>query len=183
MIEIYDNIAIFEDVIKDDKLIDLITNKKNFLNLKRFLNRPANTSNKNLAEVDFKFLYDLSDKLCNHIIPCVNEYSKFYGHSIGTMQDWVLLKYEVGGFFGTHSDWDKFKPSSGGRSQDHDIEKRISLVYYINDNYTGGEIEFPKFDIIVKPKSNSMLVFDSSYYHRVNTVTSGTRYAIGQWFI
>jgi len=183
MIEIYDNMVIFEDVIKDNNLINLITNKEKFLNLKRFLNRPPESSNKNLAEVDFKFLYDLSDRLCDYIMPCVNKYSESYGYKIGTMQDWILLKYGVGGFFGTHSDWDKFKPSSGGRLQDHDIEKRISLVYYINDNYIGGEIEFPELDIIVKPKANSMLVFDASYYHKVNTITEGTRYAIGQWFI
>jgi predicted 2-oxoglutarate/Fe(II)-dependent dioxygenase YbiX len=55
---------------------------------------------------------------------------------------------------------------------------------YFNDDYVGGEIEFPEFDIFYKPQLGDILVFPSSfiYNHSVKEVTSGVRYAAVNWF-
>jgi len=85
--------------------------------------------------------------------------------------DYSILKYGVGQKFVNHID-------------DHrDIHRRMSLVYYINDNYSGGEIVFPRFDITYKPKANELLIFPSTYVynHSVLPVIEGTRYAVVSW--
>lgn len=63
------------------------------------------------------------------------------------------------------------------------FHRRVSTVYYLNDNYTGGEINFPRFGITFKPKANQMIVFPSTYVynHSVSPVTEGTRYAVVSW--
>lgn len=82
-----------------------------------------------------------------------------------------VLKYGQGQKFINHID-------------DHkDFHRRISTVYYINDNYSGGEIVFPRFGITYKPKANELLIFPSTYVynHSVLPVTEGTRYAVVSW--
>jgi Rps23 Pro-64 3,4-dihydroxylase Tpa1-like proline 4-hydroxylase len=53
----------------------------------------------------------------------------------------------------------------------------------MNDNYIGGEIKFPRFNVTHKPKANELLIFPSgyTYNHSVLPVESGTRYAIVGW--
>ena len=61
------------------------------------------------------------------------------------------------------------------------LVRRVSVLYYPNDNYDGGELIFPEFNIIIKPKADQMIIFPSSYiyYHYVTPVKNGTRYSIG----
>jgi len=82
-----------------------------------------------------------------------------------------ILKYGSGQKFVNHVD-------------DHkDFHRRISLVYYINEDYTGGEIVFPRFGITYKPKANELIIFPSTYVynHSVLPVIEGTRYAVVSW--
>ena len=51
----------------------------------------------------------------------------------------------------------------------------ISSLAYLTDNYEGGEIYFPDFDISLRPSPGSIIVFDSDTTHGVNGVISGTR--------
>jgi hypothetical protein len=95
-------------------------------------------------------------------------------------------EYKIG------TDWHDFygilKYGPGQKVVDHidDSQKnhrRISTVYYLNDNYTGGEVVFPRFDITYKPVANELLVFPSTYVynHSVLPVVEGTRYAVVSW--
>jgi hypothetical protein len=87
-----------------------------------------------------------------------------------------------------HDDYGILKYTPGQKVVDHidDNKKnhrRVSTVYYLNDNYLGGEVVFPRFDITYKPVANELLVFPSaySYNHSVLPVTEGTRYSIVSW--
>jgi len=67
---------------------------------------------------------------------------------------------------------------------DHtDYHRRMSTIYYINDNYEGGEIEFPRFNVKYKPVANDFIIFPSNYMynHSVSPVISGERYAVVSW--
>jgi len=59
----------------------------------------------------------------------------------------------------------------------------LSLCFYINDNYTGGELEFPFMSY--KPTKGSAVVFPSTwlYPHRSAPIISGTKYSIVTWFL
>lgn len=53
----------------------------------------------------------------------------------------------------------------------------ISVLYYFNDNFIGGEVEFPDYNLVVTPSIGMMLMFPSGhqYKHRVKEVVSGER--------
>jgi hypothetical protein len=59
----------------------------------------------------------------------------------------------------------------------------FAVIYYINDNYEGGEINFPWHNLKVKPKANSFILFPSNehYLHEVLT-NSADRYSSTLWF-
>ena len=60
----------------------------------------------------------------------------------------------------------------------------IASVYYINDDYIGGEINFPEHNLKIKPKSNSLIIFpgNENYLHEVLKITEGDRYSSAMWF-
>lgn len=62
--------------------------------------------------------------------------------------------------------------------------KRVALKYFINDNYQGGEIYFPRFDLTIKPKKNQLLIYPSNYVYGFieKPVLSGTKYQLSTWF-
>ena len=103
--------------------------------------------------------------------PIEKDYSSSFGIGFADHDNYQILKYGVGQKFTNHID-DSIKH-----------HRRVSTVYYANDDYEGGEINFPRFDIKYKPKANEMLFFPSaySYNHSVSPVLNGTRYAVVSW--
>lgn len=125
-------------------------------------------SNQNPAD---EFRYLMSKLFYDTFTAAENDYKSSNGCTTRTHEMYTILKYGVGQKFINHVD-------------DHpDFPRTVSTVYYINDDYTGGEIFFPKFDLLYKPKANELLVFPSTfvYMHSVNAVESGTRYAVVSW--
>lgn len=103
--------------------------------------------------------------------PSVFEYIKNYDVSFSNFEKAQLLRYGIGQKFDMHID-------------DHPQAPRtVSLVYYANSDYVGGEIEFPRFNIKIKPESNQLLIFPSNfmYAHTVHQVVDGTRFCVVQW--
>lgn len=99
------------------------------------------------------------------------DYENTYGITTTWHDQWGILKYGVGQKFTNHID-------------DHtDYHRRISTIFYLNDNYIGGEINFPRFHITIKPKANQMIIFPSTYVynHSVSPVIEGERYAVVSW--
>jgi hypothetical protein len=64
-------------------------------------------------------------------------------------------------------------------NQDH-MEKPIfwGLVYYPNDDYEGGEIFYPDYDFLYKPKANSIALHSGETFHGVKKVTKGDRFCV-----
>lgn len=83
---------------------------------------------------------------------------------------WEILRYEKDQSVTWHSDDGEPHPS------------KISFVYYINDDYLGGEIQFKdQFNSVpIKPDKDSLIIFPSSieYIHRVLPVSEGTKYSV-----
>lgn len=100
-------------------------------------------------------------------------YSSMFGAMTSGHEGYTILKYGVGQKFNNHID-------------DHPTFKnprRVSLVYYANDEFEGGKITFDKFNIEYQPKANEAILFPSNfmYSHTVHPVISGTRYAVVTW--
>lgn len=60
----------------------------------------------------------------------------------------------------------------------------LTLLCQLNDSYEGGELFFWE-DVEVKLEVGDIVVFPSNflYPHKVDTVTSGTRYSLASWVI
>lgn len=60
----------------------------------------------------------------------------------------------------------------------------VSTIYYLNDNYGGGEIHFPVHNLKIKPKANSAITFpgSESYAHEILEVFDNDRYTSSAWF-
>jgi hypothetical protein len=117
------------------------------------------------------FNKSVRDLFFNSFDSIEKDYSSSFGITFSDHDNYQILKYGVGQKFTNHID-DSLKH-----------HRRISTVYYVNEDYEGGEILFPRFNIQYKPKANEMLLFPSTYVynHSVSPVISGTRYAIVSW--
>lgn len=60
----------------------------------------------------------------------------------------------------------------------------LASVYYINDDYSGGEINFPDHDLTIKPNANSLILFpgNENYWHETLKVKENTRYTSTKFF-
>lgn len=54
----------------------------------------------------------------------------------------------------------------------------LASLFYLNDDYEGGELYFPQHNIKFKPKPGAAYFFpgDKNYVHGVSVITSGIRY-------
>lgn len=110
-------------------------------------------------------------KLQIGLVPAIQDYCKYFNTSYYWVESYNFLKYEQGNYFKAHSD--------GGAA----LMRRISLVYYFNDDYEGGEVEFPNHNVSLVPRANDLLVFPSyyTYLHEVKPITSGVKYSVATW--
>jgi predicted 2-oxoglutarate/Fe(II)-dependent dioxygenase YbiX len=60
----------------------------------------------------------------------------------------------------------------------------IATLIYLNNDYSGGEIYFPEYDISHKPEPGDLLCFPDNpdYVHGVSSISNGVRYTIPRWF-
>jgi hypothetical protein len=91
--------------------------------------------------------------------------------NIGYLKDsFFIKKYNTGVGMGAHFDM----------YPDSDNETMLSAVVYVNDDYEGGEIIFPEYDLGIKPEAGSILFFPSTsdYIHESKEVGQGKKIMI-----
>lgn len=90
-----------------------------------------------------------------------------------------FLHYKDGSYYKSHVDGQKII----GNTAERVIDRDITAVTYLNDDYSGGEINFDFFNIKVKPKQGDILIYPTTwqFLHGVEKVI-GDRYAIVFWF-
>jgi Rps23 Pro-64 3,4-dihydroxylase Tpa1-like proline 4-hydroxylase len=103
----------------------------------------------------------------NNLDECIKDYQKKYNIVMEYMEAINFVKYGPGQHFQTHAD--------------HGFSYicTVSSVMYLNDEYEGGELYFPNFDLIIKPEYGDIVLFPSTfiYSHAALPVKSGTKYA------
>jgi hypothetical protein len=102
------------------------------------------------------------------------EYAKDHDIELGYLPVYFgLNKYNVGVEMGPHMD-------SGYGADD---KSTVSMVIYLNDDYEGGEIEFPDHNILLKPEAGSAVVFPSvGCLHDPKATVNGTKYMVPLFF-
>jgi len=119
-----------------------------------------------------------NSKICSmiahNVILIGEEYASYSNMDLGYLPVYFAInKYNVGVHMGAHVD-------AYDGAQD---ESTVSMVMYLNDNYEGGEIEFPNHGISVKPEAGSVIVFASKgVLHDPKPTISGTKYMVPIFF-
>lgn len=134
-----------------------------------YLSEVKDTSS--IMDMSELFFTNLGNMFFENFDPVEKDYMQTYGIFSEWHDTYGILKYGSGQFFSNHID-------------DHPAyHRRVSTVYYLNDNYTGGEINFPRFNVTFKPKANQMILFPSTYVynHSVSPVIEGERYVVVSW--
>ena len=60
--------------------------------------------------------------------------------------------------------------------------RKFALSLILNDDYEGGKLMLPEYNISLKPKANTAIVFPGICTHQVNPITSGSRKTIITFF-
>ena len=88
-------------------------------------------------------------------------------------------KWEPGAFAGFHSD----NSDEDGNPSEFEKSKYAAFLY-LNEDFSGGVLNFKNHDITIKPKTGTLAVFAGGYTneHEVTKVHDGTRYTVGSFW-
>jgi 2OG-Fe(II) oxygenase superfamily len=114
-------------------------------------------------------LYDMHEGLFQIAQKCMDEYGERWGVGIRFFESFNFVKYDgPGTHFKIHVDHGPTYVST------------ISMVMYLNDDYEGGEIFFPRFNLTIKPKKGDIVIFPSTYIYEHSSLdmVSGVKYAV-----
>lgn len=153
---------------------------------------PAGVSRNKQAVIDYKsrncFTYFIGEKQseCHPQDPirrlsasleigslsAIERYQSRYRLGPLVSKQWSIIRYEQNNMFEDHYDDSPIFP------------RTASLSFFLNDDFTGGELVFPEFDLTITPVAGEMIIFPSNYpyRHRVNPVRTGIRYAAVRWY-
>jgi hypothetical protein len=167
------------EIFLTENLIDL----DYFLSLNKWLT--ASRSNRRQGQKSTLGTYnippDLHEGFHDLYLKSKKEIENFYDVSLHDEHFCNVVEYQVGDVLELHTDnleyIDGELSYSARTSKGH--LRQISSVLYLNDTYTGGEIEFPNLSIKMKPKSGTLIAFpstDERFIHQVVEVTSGRKW-------
>jgi hypothetical protein len=104
-----------------------------------------------------------------------------YGQELEWFEWPDVLCYGPGGRYDPHADSENRDPATGEWRRV--LERDFSLLVYLNDDYVGGELEFPGLCYRLRPRRGTLVAFpsDHRYLHAALPVESGTRFVIVSW--
>ena len=159
------NIHVINDVVSQDehkKILDFVINVKGW--------------NEQPWGVDSLFSQEIPKEI-NNILSKIfevayNNFVKFYDVDISTLQTFNVVRFKEGYSMHLHADVLSY------------AELHLASVYYINDDYEGGEINFPDHNLMIKPKANSLILFpgNENYWHETLKVVGKDRYTSTKFF-
>ena len=184
----YDLIIIKEGVIPQENIeeIMLLTNNtKDISHATIISDKKKNESEEDLKvrntlwyhitdEMNKKFEQAVAGCFANHVVPKYNCEFKSY-------EPVQFLGYPVGGHYKGHNDGEHFNYET--RQWEKVMDRDVSFLFYLNDQYGGGELEFYDLGLTIKPKKGMMIAFPSykDFAHKVHPVTWGHRYTLVSW--
>ncbi len=93
----------------------------------------------------------------------------------------TLMHYGSGDYYHQHSDSEVFNPNL--KKWEKKVDRDISLLLYLNDDFDGGDLLFNYFNYTYSPRQGDLVIFpsDHRYLHEAKAVTKGSRYVIVSW--
>jgi prolyl 4-hydroxylase len=82
-----------------------------------------------------------------------------------------VYRYKTGQHFGLHRDQSYTRAEDGARSF-------LTVIIYLNDDFSGGETEFPQQQQKISPKQGAVLLFQHMLLHAGLHITQGVKYLL-----
>ncbi|WP_254509451.1 2OG-Fe(II) oxygenase [Anatilimnocola floriformis] len=120
----------------------------------------------------------LADDLWQRCLPHVSE-QLAWGTPVGLDPNFRFYRYDVGQRFRRHID--------GFVEESPQVRSRLTCLFYLNDDFTGGETAFYADDKIngdrpeivrVVPRKGSALFFRHEWWHEGRQLASGRKYVL-----
>ena len=108
----------------------------------------------------------------------------YYDVEVRDCEPSQILHYGPGGHYIPHVDAETlYKDDSGIELWEKTLDRDLSVVYFLNHDFSGGELFFPALDLVIEPEAGTLVCFpsDHNYIHGVRPVTSGHRYTVVTW--
>ena len=95
----------------------------------------------------------------------------------------ILAAMGPGGYHSRHADNCR-QNEQGHWVPNHTPQRDVSAIYYLNEEFEGGEIAFENDKMVVQPRRGLLLAFpsDRNHVHEVYPVLRGIRYTMPIWF-
>jgi|DEB19_MinimDraft_3_1074340.scaffolds.fasta_scaffold02181_8 Rps23 Pro-64 3,4-dihydroxylase Tpa1-like proline 4-hydroxylase len=104
----------------------------------------------------------------NSLDLCMRNYESLWHLQMQYYEAFNFVKYSPGKYFKIHADHGPYYTCT------------VSAVVYLNDDYEGGEIDFIRHGIKIKPQAGDIVIFPSNfvYEHASCEVFSGNKYSV-----
>ena len=184
----YDLIIIKENVIPQENIeeIMLLTNNTKDISQATIINNDKEDNSEKDLEVRNTLWYHITEEMCHNLQQAVagcfkNIVGPKYNCQFKSYEPVQFLGYPVGGHYKGHNDGEHFNVETG--KWERLMERDVSFLFYLNDQYGGGELEFYDLGLTIKPKKGMMIAFPSyhDFAHKVHPVTWGHRYTLVSW--
>tara|TARA_R100001480_G_scaffold153196_1_gene156007 strand:- start:1310 stop:1933 length:624 start_codon:yes stop_codon:yes gene_type:complete len=183
----YDLIIIKENVIPEENIeeIMLLTNNTKDISQATIINDKVEGGETNL-ETRNTLWYNITEQMAKNLEQAVAEcfrniVAPKYNCQFKSYEPVQFLGYPVGGHYKAHNDGESFNYET--RQWEKCMDRDVSFLFYLNDQYGGGELEFCDLGLTIKPKRGMMIAFPSykDFPHKVHPVTWGHRYTLVSW--
>jgi len=123
----------------------------------------------------------IEDLLRNAVKTIINP---FYEVEVSSSEIPQILSYNIGGHYRPHVDGESiWVTPKGEKIWKKSTDRDLSVVFFLNNEFEGGDFVFPDLKVRVRPEPGMMVCFPSNhhYLHGVEPVTKGKRYSIVTW--
>ena len=184
----YDLIIIKENIIPPNNIEELmlLTNNTKDITNATVINKDKEGGSEENLETRNTLWYAITEELAKNleqaVAQCFREHvAPRYNCQFKAYEPVQFLGYPPGGHYKGHNDGESFNYET--RQWERCMPRDISFLFYLNDQYGGGELEFGDLGLTIKPKKGMMIAFPSykEYVHKVHPVTWGHRYTLVSW--
>ena len=125
-----------------------------------------------MTDPDFERVRELLNVFLKDTDDLINDFKRVWTLSLCHDEGFRVIRYQNKAEYRTHHD-----------HSEHNA-RALSYVAFLNDDFEGGELEFPHFDLTVKAEAGKVILFPSNfpYSHIAHPVLEGTKYSMVSWY-
>lgn len=181
-----DYVKVYKNFLSLDDCNNLVKDIKNYPKVLNFEGDLSNLLRKGSYLNTFQINNDFTNKVKNIVETSICRISKQYTNDVKPLYyaygdefnhyNYQVLKYTSEDYFRIHHDH---------YAETLNYSRLLTCIIYLNEDYTGGELQFPSVGINkeYKFKTGDAIIFPSHwmFYHGVKPISSGERYAVVIW--